>query len=210
MLQVWDFIEGLGRSRNRERRNVNKPVFVGSEEMVAMLDHAVAKVDVEQVTESVKAGLCRLIREKTVVLSDELTRPEPGCYARRLLYQNPDLRYEVIAMIWGPGQGTPLHDHAGIWCVDGVLEGEVEVTQYDMLENRGDLFRFQPQKTIVAGVGSAGSLIPPFEYHTIFNHRSDPSITIHVYGGKMDCCTIFEARQDGWFERRQKNLSYSS
>ncbi len=27
-------------------------------------------------------------------------------------------------MTWGPGQGTPLHDHAGIWCVEGVVEGK--------------------------------------------------------------------------------------
>ncbi len=188
---------------------MNNQVFVGSGELVAMLDEAVAKRDVQQVTQSVKSGLCQLIREKTVTLPPELTRPEADCYARRLLYQHPRLKYEVIAMVWGPGQRTPLHDHAGIWCVDGVLQGQVEVTQYDLLENRGELFRFQPQRTIVAGVGSAGSLIPPFEYHTIANHQPDPSITIHVYGGKMDCCTIFEAREDGWFQRRQKNLSYS-
>lgn len=184
-------------------------MFRGSAELVAMLDEAVARPDIQQVTQAVKGGLCKLIRGKAVVLPDELTRPEEDCYARRLLYQSPDLKYEVIAMIWGPGQGTPLHDHAGIWCVDGVLEGQVEVTQYDLLENQGDLYRFQPQTTIVAGVGSAGSLIPPFEYHTIINRQPEASITIHVYGGKMDCCTIFEAREDGWYQRRQKDLAYS-
>ena len=39
-------------------------------------------------------------------------------------------------MTWGPGQGTPLHDHAGMWCVEGVLEGRIEVARYDLLDER--------------------------------------------------------------------------
>ncbi len=175
-----------------------------------MLDEAVAKEETASVTEAVKEGLCRLIREKRMRLPEDLTRPQDGSYARRLLYRDPDSGYEVIAMIWGPGQGTPLHDHCGIWCVDGVLEGQVAVTQYDLVGQDGDRFEFRPQRTVHAGVATAGSLIPPFEYHTIQNELPRPSITIHVYGGSMERCTIFEPEADGRYRRREKSLSYSS
>ncbi len=185
--------------------------FRGAEVLVRTLDEAVALGDPKAVTEGVKRGLSTLIGEGALELPAELTRAQEECYARRLLYRSERLGYEVIAMIWGPGQGTPLHDHAGIWCVDGVLDGEVSVTQYDLLEQQGHRFRFQPQETIEAGCGMAGSLIPPFEYHTIQNSLSDrSSVTIHVYGGRMDHCTIFEPREDGWYERKQKELTYSA
>ena len=44
-------------------------------------------------------------------------------YARRLLHRNDRLGYTAVVMTWAPGQRTPLHDHAGIWCVEGVVEG---------------------------------------------------------------------------------------
>ena len=48
----------------------------------------------------------------------------------------------MVAMTWGPGQGTPIHDHAGIWCVEGVIQGEMTVTSYQVQEQKGDLYRF--------------------------------------------------------------------
>ncbi len=190
--------------------NVGMISFGGSEELVAVLDRAVAQTSSESVCRAVKQGLAELIREKIVRLPDELKQPQSDYYARRLLYRRPDDAYEVIAMIWGPGQGTPLHDHAGIWCVDGVLDGTISVTQYDLIEEKGESCRFQEQDTIQAGFGEAGSLIPPFEYHTIHNPGSEPSITIHVYGGRMQECCIFEPQENGWFVRKTKQLSYSS
>ena len=188
---------------------MNQTDFTGSKELVAMLDEAVASQDTNQVIEAVKEGLCRLIRDERMRLPEELTKPSDESYARRLLYKDPEAAYEVIAMIWGPGQGTPLHDHCGIWCVDGVLPGQVAVTQYDLLERDGERFLFRAQQTVHAGVGTAGSLIPPFEYHTIRNDRPDPSITIHVYGGLMDRCTVFEPESKGWYRRHEKMLAYS-
>ena len=56
--------------------------------------------------------------------------------APRALSQPAEHGYSVVAMTWGPGQGTPLHDHSGLWCVEGVWHGELEITQYELLESR--------------------------------------------------------------------------
>ena len=37
-------------------------------------------------------------------------------------------------MTWGPGQGTAMHDHGGLWCVEGVVEGAMTVTRYDVVD----------------------------------------------------------------------------
>ncbi len=185
--------------------------FQGSDKMVAILDEAVQAESTTAITERVSLGLVELIEKRLAVLPCDLKQPQEDCYARRLVYRSSEFGYEVISMVWGPGQGTPLHDHAGIWCVDGVLEGCVEVTQFDLAEQIDDRMRFQPQQTVHAGPGMTGALIPPFEYHTIFNHYSDrPSITLHVYGGTMDHCTIFEPESGGWYRKRTREMQYSS
>ena len=112
-------------------------------------------------------------------------------------------------MTWGPGQGTALHDHSGIWCVEGVIEGSMSVTRYDLEEESGGSYRFAEKQKVRAEVGSAGSLIPPFEYHTLTNALSDgTSVTLHVYGGEMTSCHVFEKQPDGRWARQTRALAY--
>lgn len=185
--------------------------FTGCDELVGRLDAAVQKTSIDQVTTQVRNALSELIRKGSIALPRELKTPCDGHYARRLLYKSPEHEYTVIAMIWGPEQGTPLHDHDGIWCVEGVLEGEIDVTQYGLLEEEADRYHFEPLGTVRAGMGTSGSLIPPFEYHTIANARQDDiSVTVHVYGRELDHCTIFQGNGgDGWYGRQTKHLGYN-
>jgi predicted metal-dependent enzyme (double-stranded beta helix superfamily) len=112
-------------------------------------------------------------------------------------------------MTWGPGQGTAVHDHGGLWCVEGVVEGEMSVTQYDVRPD-GDWFRVTPiGRPLSAGVGSAGRLIPPTDYHVLANAQRDKtSITLHVYGGNLDGCRIFTPDADGRYQQSVRALSY--
>jgi predicted metal-dependent enzyme (double-stranded beta helix superfamily) len=184
----------------------------GLDKLISVIDHAVAHPTFEDIAQSLKTGLQDLIRQQEIELPQEICAACDGHYGRRLLYRSPDHGYAVVAMIWGPGQGTALHDHAGTWCVEGVVQGQIEVTQYDLLERSGEQWHFQQQDTITTGVGAAGSLIPPFEYHTIRNAEDrTTSVTIHVYGQEMDQCTIFEPEgSNGWFRQRSRLLSYDN
>lgn len=185
---------------------------VGCERLVEVLDGAVASSTVpEKITARVQEALTHLIVEQAIALPEPLRQPHPSTYARRLVYASPTLGYTVLAMVWGPGQGTALHNHAGMWCVEGVLEGSIEVTQYSLVERSGSLFRFQPEGSGRAGIGEAGRLIPPYEYHVLANALPDvPSITLHVYGGEMNRCSVFEPRHAGWFEEVPKVLTLTA
>jgi predicted metal-dependent enzyme (double-stranded beta helix superfamily) len=185
------------------------------DELIECLDRAVRAGDVEQVTRGVKDTLERLLTSGALELPPEMTAPRPDRYARRLLHKSDALGYSVLVMTWGPGQGTPLHDHAGMWCVEGVASGNIEVTQYELLEQEGERYRFRRQNTISAGVGNAGALIPPFEYHTIANSSpTAKAVTVHVYAGEMTTCTAFvplpadSTGDDGWHDRQERQLSY--
>jgi predicted metal-dependent enzyme (double-stranded beta helix superfamily) len=177
--------------------------------LIESLDRAVALEERVAITERIKSELSESILADSLRLPERFRRPRPECYARRLLHRDPDLRYTAVVMTWGPGQGTPLHDHAGIWCVEAVVEGAMEVTQFDLLEDRGERCRFDLQTRVHAEVGASGCLIPPFEYHVLQNAYSDrTSMTLHVYGGEISRCSTFAAVDDGWYERREQQLGY--
>jgi len=187
----------------------------GLEELIARLDQAVQRAGAERVCAEVKDTLEELLTSGTLELPQAMVAPRPDRYARRLLHKSDALGYSVLVMTWGPGQGTPLHDHAGMWCVEGVLRGDIDVTQYELLEQQGERYRFRRQGTVSAGVGNAGALIPPFEYHTIANvSPTDKAVTVHVYAGEMTTCTVFapvpadSQGDDGWHDRQERQLSY--
>jgi 3-mercaptopropionate dioxygenase len=184
----------------------------GLSQLIARIDDAVKLGDCDAITQQVKQELQHAIRARTVELPARFHRVRADSYARRLLHRNDALGYTAVVMTWGPGQRTPLHDHAGIWCVEGVVEGRMDVTQFDLIEDpagsAGGAYRFAEKGCVHAAVGSAGCLIPPFEYHVLANALDQPSITLHVYGGEMTTCHVFEPAGGGRYIRRDRALSY--
>ena len=181
----------------------------GLTELIERLNAAVDERTPDAITRRVKADLEDVLGRGALTLPAPLKQPRPDCYARRLLYQDPANRYTAVVMTWAPGQGTPVHDHGGLWCVEGVVEGQMQVTQYDVRPD-GDAFRVVAVGApLSAGVGSAGRLIPPTDYHVLANAEpSGTSVTLHVYGGNLDGCRIFTPAGDGRYVQSVRALSY--
>jgi predicted metal-dependent enzyme (double-stranded beta helix superfamily) len=185
----------------------------GIAELIQQLDRAVDLGEVELTAAAVKRALSDLIRAGRIQLPERFFEPLPHTYARRLLHRDEARGYNAIVMTWGPGQGTALHDHGGIWCVEGVVAGEMAVVQYELADpadasgSATDSYRFVPRGRVQALAGASGALIPPFEYHTLTNALPDEvSVTLHVYGGEMSSCHVFEPAGDGAFRRVEKQL----
>ena len=181
--------------------------FRGRDALLAVVEEAYAQPDGESLTHTLRDGLCRLIKTKAVSLPDCVFEPVEGHYARRELYSCPERGTTIVAMTWAPSQGTPIHDHCGLWCVEGVWQGQLEITRYELEEEDGDRARFTRYETLMAGAGSAGSLLPPHEYHTIRNPSSDRiAISLHVYQKAMGTCATFEPLGGDWYLRGSKAL----
>ncbi|MEA2600753.1 MAG: 3-mercaptopropionate dioxygenase [Acidobacteriota bacterium] len=177
--------------------------------LIDRLCEAVRLGEVHAITERIKDDLESFIPARGLTLPERFRQARPDRYARRLLYRDGDLGFTAVVMTWGPGQRTPLHDHAGIWCVEGVMEGEMEVTRYELLaEEAGGLYRFAERDSAQARAGSAGALIPPFEHHVLGNAQPDQvALTLHVYGGEMNHCDVFQP-EGSLYRRCSKQLSY--
>jgi predicted metal-dependent enzyme (double-stranded beta helix superfamily) len=180
-------------------------------ELIHRLDGAVTEKDDAARCRAVKRVLEDVVASGEQFVDPAYLIPASDRYARRLLHRDPKGRYTAIVMVWDKGQGTQLHDHAGIWCVEVVYRGRIQVTSYSVTggDPERDLVQFRREMTVMAGVGEAGALIPPFEYHVLENKDATPAITIHVYGGEMTYCHIFEP-VDGGFLRKYKELAYTA
>ena len=190
---------------------MKQPDFQGADRLIAMLDAAVRLPTVADITAAIKQGLCGLVNNQELVLPRAVQTECGDHYARRLLYKSEQHGYSVVAMTWGPEQGTVLHDHAGMWCVEAVCSGRIKVTQYELLEQRGGQYRFERRGAVEAEVGSAGCLIPPHEYHTIANCCGENcAVSLHIYGGDMTQCHVFESRDGEWYTRATRALAYDA
>lgn len=190
--------------------------FPGKDKLVAAVS-AVAHGDCEHtIGERLQSVLTDLVHDPEIQLPEMLFENTTDQYLRRLLHHDPQLDYTIMAMSWGPGQATPIHDHNGMWCVEAVWRGEIEVVQYELLADHGDRVQMRRHQTIAAEIGSAGSLIPPHEYHTIANpSATDTAVTLHIYQGALDQCCLFhpmpaetsDASGIAWYRRETKQLA---
>lgn len=115
-------------------------------------------------------------------LPDAYAAPHPERYRQYLLHCDSAERFSVVSFVWGPGQGTPIHDHT-VWGLVGILRGAERAESFVRLAD-GSL---APAGEALLGPGDVEALSPARgDIHRVSNARADgPSISIHVYGGNI-------------------------
>lgn len=145
-------------------------------------------------------------------LPSEKRRPSEEGYSRYLLYCDPKDRFEVIALVWKPGQKTTLHDHDDSWGAEGVVAGKVKVTNYIRLEelSGGNIVKLQHTDTIIVNEQNTGKLLPPADCHILEGVGNKPAITIHVYGKQLRKFRVFTPLdEEGLYLAKEKRVEYS-
>ena len=145
-------------------------------------------------------------------LDDGALFPEPNSsrYARKLIWADPGRRFVVLGITWTPGQGAPLHDHAGLWGGEIVVCGTMAETTYELTSCTGDRWHFHPSEERFAPAGTVGMISPPFEYHSLRNAGNEIARTLHVYSGELTESRAFSERGDGWYSSRSVPLQYDA
>ena len=99
-------------------------------------------------------------------------------YRSHPLHVEPDGSFSIVALVWRPGQVTPIHDHV-TWCVFGVIQG-VEHEELFTLDEENDVLVEAGTSTNEAG--SVSGFAPPGDIHRVRNIGEATAISIHVYG----------------------------
>jgi 3-mercaptopropionate dioxygenase len=106
---------------------------------------------------------------------------DPARYQTHPVHVEADGSFSIAAMVWRPGQVTPIHDHVS-WCVTGVLQG----VEYE------EIFRLGPGDGSLVAVtrrenapGTVAGFAPPGDIHRVRNCGDGIAVSMHVYGADL-------------------------
>jgi predicted metal-dependent enzyme (double-stranded beta helix superfamily) len=112
------------------------------------------------------------------VLTPEQRNGDAVGYRSHVLHTEPGGTFSIVALVWRPGQMTPIHDHV-TWCVFGVIQG-VEYEEVFTLDEANDCLVLAGKRANWAG--DVSGFAPPGDIHRVRNVGSRVAISIHVYG----------------------------
>jgi len=117
-------------------------------------------------------------RPSSRVLAPHFRSGDSEAYRSHVLHTEPDGSFSIVALVWRPGQATPIHDHV-TWCVFTVAEG-VEYEELFTLDEEGACL-VEAGSTVNA-TGDVSGFAPPGDIHRVRNAGNRTAISIHIYG----------------------------
>tara|TARA_Y100000814_G_scaffold287220_1_gene257104 strand:- start:2803 stop:3393 length:591 start_codon:yes stop_codon:yes gene_type:complete len=157
-------------------------------------------------------GLRRLLMEKNF-LPDFAFESDDSNYARHLIFRHPDDFFSIAAMVWKPGQGTPIHDHDGHWGILGMVSGELEVKNFFDKEahTQKEFVYLSKMETYTPFAQTPNNVCSCADIHMVANRSTTISVSLHVYPKDIEECQVFEPTnlEENVYKIKKINLSYS-
>jgi len=137
-----------------------------------------------------------LIEHADTFLEPQHYRGDPQHYARNLVHDAPEHGLSLYALVWLPGQWTPVHDH-GSWGVVGVLEGVLEERSYVRLsaDRSADTgIELVRGGVILLGQHAVTSFVPNPDHIHITGVPAERAraVSLHLYGGVMNSFNTYD------------------
>ncbi len=129
-------------------------------------------------------------------LRPEHRRCDPTHYARNCIYLSNDGSLSLFALVWLPGQWTPVHDH-GSWGVVGVLEGILEERNYMSVDGeikRDNGIRLRRGGMTLLPAGAVTTFVPNPDHIHVTGVAAEraPTLSLHLYGRNMNSFHIYD------------------
>jgi predicted metal-dependent enzyme (double-stranded beta helix superfamily) len=167
-----------GEARHHPGDGSNIPIALapGGGQRLRMLAEIGRAVEIGQqhVDERVARILAAWVAEPALLAGLSLTG-SPTCYTRHIL--EAGCSYCVMAIVWLPGQASPIHAHR-TWCSFGVHRGVMTETHYFAAASA---IQIAGVRELRAGATSHG-LADRSGAHQMANLGHEPAISVHAYG----------------------------
>ncbi len=146
------------------------------------------------------------------VLEESTVRPFVGVradkYARRLVHRGP--YFDVMVLTWGPGQFTPIHNHAGNLGWVRLVRGQISEETFrlvpgsslpdaaiasDPRDKGGCVGLERTGEGVITQVGAVATADRIRAIHRLGNPATsahDFAVTLHVYSLPHDSCLAFD------------------
>jgi predicted metal-dependent enzyme (double-stranded beta helix superfamily) len=138
----------------------------------------------------------RLLDFSGLFLEPNHFRSNPKHYERNAIHISSDGDLSLFALVWLPGQWTPVHDH-GSWGVVGIVQGLLEERSFIATDGEitGDTgIRLRRGGVILLNPGSVTSFVPnPDHIHmTGVAAEREMCVSLHLYGRNMNSFHIYD------------------
>jgi len=116
---------------------------------------------------------------------------DPHRYTRNLV-SDGNGKYNLMALCWGEGHGSSIHDHADSHCFVKILDGSLRESMYEWPKNEQEMAKTEEKdfpKDGVAYINDSMGL------HRMENpSNSDRAMSLHLYCPPFDSCKTFDER----------------
>jgi len=127
----------------------------------------------------------------------------PDRYTRNLIYKSD--AFELLLLVWPPGQAALVHGHEGEKCWTRVEEGRLHFTNYR--EKRGKRGSSVELEIVSQAVGGVGHVDGPADIHGVENRSDLLALTLHLYARPYDECDVYDLEHR---RKTRKKLEYFS
>ena len=103
-------------------------------------------------------------------------------YGRYMLHRAP--RFNITAVVWGPGDAAKAHNH-DTWGLVGVVENEIQEIRFRRLDDgsKAEYAKLEIKDVLKNFAGMVSCLLPPDDdIHEMNNVSDRNTVEIHVYG----------------------------
>lgn len=118
------------------------------------------------------------------VLDPGEQEPDPHRYRQHILHVDPAGRFSIVALVWLPGQETPIHDHVA-WCVTGVLTGSELEQHFEPTPGISQPGALRLRGAHLNEPGTISALPPGQDIHRVCCTGGDKTISLHIYGADL-------------------------
>lgn len=116
----------------------------------------------------------------------------PYAYTRTQLLREP--HYEIVVMRWSPGSISPIHDHGNSDCWVLMMEGTLEVENFDRDDDGGDsLVSLRETGHIELALGDVDHRGGPRELHRVRNASDQTAYSLQLYREPIHTYTVVDA-----------------
>lgn len=181
--------------------------FPRLQEIIRATELAMAARDAQTIVTRLAKDIAPLITSAAGRLPAEFLRVSPDGQRRIELHHDPVTGYQILALVWGPGQGTAVHDHAGSWGIEAVWCGSLLVADYVVEESAADAVKLRPSNAEHVAAGQIVTVTPAQNIHMCRNTSArEVTVSLHIYGTALDEVTEYSALGDGWYQAARRWL----
>ncbi|KAJ5133005.1 Cysteine dioxygenase [Penicillium atrosanguineum] len=103
-------------------------------------------------------------------------------YTRNAI-ENINHKANILLLVWNPGKGSPIHDHADAHCIMKVLAGQLHETVYHAPENKpGETKPLAVKSATTLGMNEVTYIADDIGLHRVHNPSSNQlAVSLHLY-----------------------------